>query len=69
MENINVTEIKICPKCGKAYSGYPAISRVEPYDEICSLCGTREALESIGLPDEECEKIITIIENHTISNK
>ena len=32
---------------------------------ICPDCGTREALQSIGVCNEEQEKIITIIHSHT----
>ena len=36
---------KVCPKCKIEYTGYPAISRVDDITEICSDCGTAEALE------------------------
>ena len=48
----------ICPKCGKAYYGYPATSRVDNKTEICPLCGTREALDAAGIPAEQQEEII-----------
>lgn len=35
-----------CPKCGKAYTGYPAISRKDNKTEICSNCGQEEAMEA-----------------------
>lgn len=38
---------KVCPKCGEAYDGYPAISRVDGSD-ICPKCGVREALEAFA---------------------
>ena len=38
---------KICPKCGKVISDYPALSREDNRTEICSNCGTLEALESV----------------------
>ena len=37
--------IRICPKCKKEYSGYPAISRRDNRTEICSDCGVAEAFE------------------------
>lgn len=37
---------KICPKCHKRYTGYPAISRKDNKTEICSTCGQIEALEA-----------------------
>lgn len=38
-------KLKECPRCGKMYSGYPAISRTDNKTEICSQCGTAEAME------------------------
>ena len=37
---------QICPKCGKEYIGYPAISREDNKTPICPDCGVREALTS-----------------------
>lgn len=59
-ERVVVNE-KVCPKCGKTYRGHPAISRVDNVTAICPLCGTREALDSLGISDEEKEKIIATI--------
>ena len=53
----------ICPKCGKGYFGYPALSRTDNTTAICPDCGIREALESIGVPVEEQEKILQTIHN------
>ena len=36
---------RICPRCGKEYDGYPAISRKDNKTEICSECGQDEAME------------------------
>ena len=33
-----------CPKCGKYYVGYPALSREDNKTEICPECGVKEAL-------------------------
>ncbi len=38
---------KVCPKCGKGYNGYPAMSRADG-KEICPECGVREALEAFA---------------------
>lgn len=54
-------EFKICPKCGKRYKAPSAISRVDNKTQICSTCGTREALESLGIKDDEINKIIETI--------
>lgn len=43
---------KTCPSCGQVYDGYPAISRADNKTEICSPCGTREALDDfVGMSD------------------
>ncbi len=61
MKENNVTEIKICPRCRKAYHGYPATSRLDNETSICSDCGTREALESLGISRAEQEQILNTI--------
>jgi predicted RNA-binding Zn-ribbon protein involved in translation (DUF1610 family) len=38
----------ICPKCGRETTDYPALSRRDNKTEICSACGTFEALEDWG---------------------
>ena len=53
--------MKTCPKCGKEYEGYPAISRANNETEICPECGTREALESAGISPEKQEEILKTI--------
>lgn len=55
-----IRETLTCPKCGNVYTGRPALSRID-YSPICPDCGTREALESIGVSAEEQEKILQII--------
>lgn len=62
METLN-TEAKVCPKCGKEYRGHPAISLTDGQTAICPLCGTREALENLGLATDEIEKIVAVIPN------
>jgi len=34
-----------CPKCGEPLEGFPALSRRDNKTEICSDCGTLEAME------------------------
>ena len=36
---------RTCPKCGKRYDGYPALSRRDNKTWICSECGLKEAFE------------------------
>lgn len=57
----NVRQIRVCPLCGKSYGEAPALSRTDNETLICSDCGTRQALESIGIDVEEREKILSII--------
>ena len=57
----NMKEIRVCPLCGKSYSEHPAVSRTDNETPICPDCGTRQALQSIGVSTEEQEKIIEII--------
>lgn len=57
---------RICPKCGQPYTAHPALSRMDNETLICPDCGTREALESIGISHEEQDKILGII--HTKYN-
>lgn len=48
--------LPICPSCGKAYAGHPALSRKDNKTDICPDCGTREALEAAGFSKEkQCE--------------
>lgn len=60
MKEGNITRISVCPLCGKAYGGRPAFSRRDNR-MICPDCGTREALESIGVCEEEREEILAIL--------
>jgi hypothetical protein len=41
---------KICPRCDKQYTGYPALSRRDNNTDICSSCGTEEAFIDFDLP-------------------
>lgn len=45
--NYYVGVSKICARCGSAIVGYPALSRKDNRTEICSRCGTLEALEEV----------------------
>ena len=56
---------RTCPICGREYSEHPALSRVDGLTLICPDCGIREALESIGVKEEERERILEIIHRET----
>lgn len=56
-----IMQIKICPKCGGRYGKRPAVSRVDSKTLICPNCGTREALESMGVGKTEQDAIIETI--------
>lgn len=57
--------IKICPRCGRSYYGAPALFRVDNETLICPDCGTREALESIGVDEKEQEEILATIHRYS----
>ena len=61
----NVIRTAVCPLCGKMYCGVPALSRTDNETLICPDCGTRQALQSIGVDAEEQEQIIETIHRHT----
>lgn len=61
MKNANEIRIKTCPRCGAVYGGASALSRQDNATPICPDCGTREALESIGVGAEEQESILNTI--------
>lgn len=58
---LTLEEQKICPICKNNILGYPAISRKDNKTEICSNCGTLEALKEFIL----YEKIEEIINSNT----
>lgn len=61
MKEDNITRLAVCPRCGKPYLGPPALSRLDNETHICPDCGTREALDSIGVSTEEQNAIINTI--------
>lgn len=52
---------RVCPICGMPLTAHPAISRVDNRTEICSDCGTRQALAAAGMDGEDQEEIINSI--------
>ena len=61
----NVVRTAVCPLCGRLYHGHPALSRTDNETLICPDCGTRQALQSIGVDPDEQERIIETIHRHT----
>ena len=57
--------MRVCPYCGMEYQGVPALSRTDNQTLIWPACGTRQALESMGVAQEEQEKIVSIIHRNT----
>lgn len=61
MKNDKISKIRVCPRCGNTYAAPPALSRKDNETLICPDCGTREALESIGVNKAEQEQILESI--------
>ena len=61
----NMIRTAVCPLCGRIYHEHPALSRTDNETPICPDCGIRQALQSIGVNDEEQEQIIDMIHRHT----
>jgi len=61
MKETNNTVLRTCPRCGRLYRDAPALSRRDNQTLICPDCGTREALESIGVEPDEQEQILAAI--------
>lgn len=59
----NRDKVKTCPRCGKEYTGFPALSR-KGLGDICPACGQREAFETIGLEPDKAEELVAEIEKH-----
>lgn len=58
-------QARTCPICGKAYTEWPALSRLDNKTLICPDCGTRQALSSIGVSNTETEEILAIIHRNS----
>ncbi|MBR4314318.1 MAG: DUF4314 domain-containing protein [Lachnospiraceae bacterium] len=57
--------IRTCPICKKEYKERPALSRVDNKQEICSECGTRQALELVGKTTKEINEVVELIKKAT----
>jgi hypothetical protein len=49
LEQMNGIPVRTCPRCGTVYQWYPACSRWDNKTDICSLCGSDEALLNFGV--------------------
>ena len=56
---------RVCPECGRLYTGAPALSRKDNATYICPDCGILEALEYIGCAPDERVRILDTIHAHT----
>lgn len=61
MKENNIIRISVCPRCRQAYHEHSALSRLDNKTLICPDCGTREALDSIGVKPDEQEQILAAI--------
>lgn len=61
MKENNVIRISVCPRCGRSYCEPPALSREDNKTLICPDCGTREALDTLGVASDEQDQIIAAI--------
>ena len=54
-KSMNELGIKICNRCGKEYTGHPALSRKDNKTKICPECGLKEAISIAkeGLKNEK----------------
>lgn len=43
--------MEVCPKCKKKFDRLLALSRIDNKTMICDDCGTREALDAVGLTE------------------
>lgn len=64
----DATCIATCPLCGQSYTGRPAISRADNKTSICPDCGTRQALESLGISVAEQNEILDAIHRSQLGN-
>ena len=69
MKNDNKGMTRTCPRCGVSYTERPALSRKDNETLICPDCGTREALESIGVGESEQEQILESIHRCTCGGR
>jgi len=55
-----------CPRCGIKTTDFPAISRADNKTEVCSQCGTEEALiQALGMSETESRRMANQIRTAT----
>ena len=64
MKENDVLRLSVCPRCGRTYCEPPALSREDNKTLICPDCGTREALDTLGVASDEQEQIIAAIHRY-----
>jgi len=52
---------RVCPKCGRTYTAYPALSKIDNVTPICPECRMHEAMDSLKIDKEHQDKIIEMI--------
>lgn len=57
-ELVSLDEYAVCPYCGRRYNARPALSRKDSSTLICPRCGSKEAMEAIGMPAEDIQKVL-----------
>ena len=55
---------RICPLCRNAYTEPPALSRTDSKTPICPDCGSRQALQALGVPETEIQQILRAMHQH-----
>ena len=55
------THPTVCPKCRQIFTEHPALSRLDNSTLICPDCGTKEALDTLGIGTAEQDKILQTI--------
>ena len=51
----------VCPRCGKEYTGHPALSRKDNKTYICPDCGTIEAMDAAGFSEDDKKAVMDVI--------
>lgn len=59
---------RVCPYCNMQFTDRPALSRKDNETLICPDCGTREALQTLGIGVAEQDKIIDAIHSSYTRN-